>query len=90
MAKTQVPTRLVTTQNIMGAPAFARGFEDARRGVPFDWRVGSTNTDDAWDYERGRLLAHIAPLDMPLRIGGGLNPKAIALCDAAFNRKLIT
>ena len=62
---------------------FERGFDDARKGIPFDWRIND------WDYERGRQLAHIAPLDMPLWIGGRLNPKAIALCDAAFQRKLI-
>ena len=40
-------------------------------------------------HERGRLFGHIAPLDMPLRVGGQLNPKAAALCDAAFERRLI-
>jgi hypothetical protein len=85
----QVPTKPVSTARIMGTPEFARGFEDARMGVPFDWRFGP-NTDGAWDYERGRLFAHIAPLNMPLRIRFGLNPKAVALFDAALNRKLIT
>jgi hypothetical protein len=75
---------------IMGSPDFTRGFEDARNGVPFDWRIGSGDVDGAWAYERGRLLGHIAPLNLPLRIGTRLNPKAVALCDAAFKRKLIT
>jgi hypothetical protein len=82
-AAKQVPIRGVPTEWIMGSPAFARGFDDARKGVPFDWR----NCD--WSYERGRLFAHIAPLGMPLRIDGHLNPKAVALCEAAFDRKLI-
>jgi hypothetical protein len=86
----QVPTIKTTTAMIMSAPEFKRGFDEVRGGVPFDWRVGSEYDDDtSWHYERGRLFGHIAPLNMPLRIGGRLNPKAVALCDAAFNRQLI-
>jgi hypothetical protein len=68
---------------------FARGFKDARAGIPFDWRIGGDDIDAAWDYERGRHFAFIAPLDMPLHINSKLNPKAVALCDAAFDRDLI-
>jgi hypothetical protein len=77
---------------IMGSAAFARGFDEARSGVPFDWRVGGDdiNASAAWGYERGRLFAHIAPQAMALRIDGKLNPKAVALCKAAFDRNLIT
>jgi hypothetical protein len=84
----QVETVPVTVKGIMSACEFARGFEDARKGRPFDWRIGTEN-GEAWGYERGRLFAFIAPIDMPLRIGGLLNPKAVALCDAAFDRRLI-
>ena len=79
----QVPTTLITTRALMASPDFEIGLSDVRRGIPFDWRDGS------WDYERGRLFGHIAPLNMPLRIGGRLNPKAVALCEAASNRRLI-
>ena len=68
----------------MSSPGFERGLDDARKGRPFDYEY-----DDDWDYERGRLFGHIAPLTMPLRIGGKLNPKAIALFDAAINRDFI-
>jgi hypothetical protein len=68
----------------MASPEFARGFADVRNGVAFDWRI------DSWSYERGRLFGYIAPLSMPLRTGQQLNPKAVALCGAAFKRKLIT
>jgi len=81
--RAQVPTKGTTTERMMASPEFARGLDDARKGVPFDWRNGD------WEYERGRLFAYIAPLDMPLRIGGKLNPKAVALCNAAFFRNLI-
>jgi hypothetical protein len=83
MLSEQVPTTRTTIAMIMGSREFARGFDDARKGVPFDWRNGD------WNYERGRLFAHIAPLDMPLRIAGHLDPKAVALCKGAFDRKLI-
>jgi hypothetical protein len=84
MLKSQIPTIATTTEEIMRSPAFERGFDDVRNGVPFDWRI------DDWAYERGRLLARIAPLTMPLWIERHrLNPKAVALCEAAFNRKLI-
>ena len=79
----QVPTWFITTKAIMASPAFELGLDDVRRGIPFDWRI------DKWEYERGRLFAFIAPLDMPLRVGNKLNPKAVALFDAASNRKLI-
>jgi hypothetical protein len=36
--------------------------------------------------ETGRQWAALAPRSMPLRIDGKLNPKAIALCDIAFDR----
>ena len=44
-----------------------------RNGLPFN------PNNDAWDYERGRCFGFIAPLDMPLRIGTRLNPKALKL-----------
>jgi hypothetical protein len=81
----QVQTTVTTVERIMTTAAFGRGVADARKGIPFDWRI----TEDAWEYERGRHWAHIAPLDMPLRIGGQLNPKAVALYRAAAERKLI-
>lgn len=70
---------------IMSTRAFRRGLEDARAGVAFDWRIGGDD-NSAWSYERGRQFAHIAPLDMKLWLGGKLNPKAIALCNAAIDR----
>jgi hypothetical protein len=81
--RAQVPTIITTAESIMASPEFARGLDDARKGAPLDWRNGG------WNYERGRLFAHIAPLGMPLRIDGHLNPKAVALCEAAFDRELI-
>jgi hypothetical protein len=85
----QVATYPVSFERIMREPMFSVGLDQARRGQPFDWRIGAT-TNDAWEYERGRLFGFIAPLDMPLFIGDKLNPKAVSLCKAAFNRGLVT
>ena len=80
----QVPTRPVSTRSIVVSREFARGLEEVRKGLPFN------PDNDSWNYERGRCFGFIAPLDMPLRIHGVLNPKALALADAAFDRKLLT
>lgn len=79
----QVRTRPVTLHSIVGSKEFARGLDEVRHGLPFD----ADNGD--WDYERGRCFGFIAPIDMPLRIGRKLNPKALKLAEAAFTRKLL-
>jgi hypothetical protein len=72
-----------TIDMIVGSKEFALGFEEARNGLPFNPDI------DSWNYERGRCFGFIAPLDMSLRIGRKLNPKAVKLADAAFSRKLL-
>jgi hypothetical protein len=79
----QVSTRRVSTYSIVASREFARGLDEVRNGLPFN----ADNGD--WDYERGRAFGFIAPLDMPLRIGRALNPKALKLAEAAFERKLL-
>jgi hypothetical protein len=79
----QARTHAVTTFDIVSSEEFARGLDEVRNGLPFNPDI------DSWNYERGRCFGFIAPLDMPLRIKGKLNPKALALADAAFNRKLL-
>jgi hypothetical protein len=79
----QALTFPVTVRSIIASKEFARGVEEVRRGLPFN------PDNDSWEYERGRCFGFIAPLDMPLRIGGRLNPKALKLADAAFDRKLL-
>jgi hypothetical protein len=85
MSREQEPTTWTTIRAIMGSRNFKAGFEERRAGRPpnFDLR-GEVN--GSWDYERGRHFALIAPLGMVLRISGKLNPKAVALYEAAWNR----
>jgi hypothetical protein len=83
MIRPQADTFPVTTRRILTSVQFARGLDEVRRGLPFN------PDNDDWNYERGRHFGRIAPLDMPLRIGSRLNPKALALAEAAFDRKLL-
>ena len=79
----QAHTRRVSVRSIVASREFARGLDEVRNDLPF-------NADnDNWDYERGRYFGFIAPLDMPLRIGTRLNPKALKLAEVAFSRKLL-
>ena len=79
----QALTLPVTVRSIVASKEFARGVEEVRRGLPFN------PDNDSWEYERGRCFGFIAPLDMPLRIKGKLNLKAVKLAQAAFARKLL-
>jgi hypothetical protein len=79
----QALTRRVTIRSIVADREFAPGLAEVRRGLPFN-----VDNDD-WNYERGRCFGFIAPLDMPLRIGRKLNPKALKLAEAAFTRKVL-
>jgi hypothetical protein len=79
----QAATYSVTIDEIVGSRAFARGFDEVRRGEP----LNPDNGD--WNYYRGRHFGFIAPLSMKLRIGRRLNPKAVELADAAFKRQLL-
>jgi hypothetical protein len=79
----QANTRKASIKSIMRQPMFAAGLESIRNGRPFDPDV------DHWGYERGRLFGAIAPLSMPLRVDGKINPKALRLCEAAFARRLV-
>jgi hypothetical protein len=80
----QARTRAVTLRSIVASKAFARGLREVRNGIPFDPDNGT------WNYERGRCFGFIAPIDMPLRIGKSLNPKALKLAETAFlHRSLI-
>jgi hypothetical protein len=79
----QARTRRVSIRSIVASEEFARGVEEVRNGLPLN------PDNDEWDYERGRCFGFIAPLNMPLRIGRALNPKALKLAEAAFKRKLL-
>jgi hypothetical protein len=71
----------------MRHPFFKLGVEHRRSGARFETLIA--DIDSAWNYERGRLWASLAPRSMALFINGQLNPKARALYDRAADRGLI-
>lgn len=60
----QVKTRLVSLESIIKDPYFKKGFNDVKRGKPFeaDLEVVGTKRKSAiermWNYERGRHFAY--------------------------------
>jgi hypothetical protein len=91
----QVSVRLISVKSIMRSAAFAAGVADARSGRPpaydnytFNQDAGeaaaSRKINGHWNYERGRQFAAIAPVTMPVKIDGGLNPKAVVLYRTAL------
>jgi hypothetical protein len=81
----QADTRRATTASIMRSTDFKAGVEDVRAGRPA--RFDEFNSDN---YERGRQWATIVPATTPLRVKGKLNPEALRLFDAAFDRGDLT
>jgi hypothetical protein len=87
----QVKSAMCSTVTIMSSAAFQAGVDDVRRGLAPRFDVfNAYDRDELWAYERGRLWASIAPIAMPVTVSGRLNPRAVALLNAAFARKLIT
>lgn len=76
----QVPTQPTTIKEIMARPTFERGVADVRshRGYPSDYDEW-TDTDDCWDYERGRLWARLVPHHIKLKLDGEVTAQAVRL-----------
>lgn len=57
----QVKTRKGTIRGALVRAAFTRGFREAREGRPMDYDAftGPGETNDRWQYERGRQFALI-------------------------------
>jgi hypothetical protein len=80
----QVRTVTVPLERVLGSRAFADGVRDVREGRPA--RFDYVDRAGAWDYERGRQWASLAPLSLPLRVGRRLNPAALKILEDAFSR----
>jgi hypothetical protein len=74
----QVPTQAVSLTDIMGSLAFVAGTREVRGGLPLRTAAYS-KVNDQWNYERGRAWAVVAPRNMPLWVGGSLNPAAMII-----------
>jgi hypothetical protein len=74
----QIPTRPVTALEIMSAPEFAFGVADARAGRPYRPGYDSwSDTNERWNYERGRQWAQLAPRSVVLKRGGKVTAEAM-------------
>lgn len=73
----QEPTEPVSVEAIMRRRAFAAGVSDARAGLAFRSDYERWETNDQWNYERGRAWATLAPRDVALKRNGKLNPLAV-------------
>jgi hypothetical protein len=76
MAK-QVRTVPVAIATIMRSAGFLQGVEDRRLGRAPKYDLHAE--DRLWAYERGRLFASIAPIDLPILVKGKLNPAAATM-----------
>lgn len=57
----QVKTKDVSLKSIIHRAAFVRGFNEVKHGLPMDYDAylnDSDDTNDRWQYERGRLFAY--------------------------------
>ena len=52
----QCKTKQIKLKSILNAKAFNQGFQDARKGRPFNYNVPEA---DEWHYIRGRHFAHV-------------------------------
>jgi hypothetical protein len=83
---TQLPVIAISIERVMRSAAFRRGVDEVRAGKAPHFLDNDEETDNTWQYERGRQFAVIAPRSMPILIERKLNPKAVALFCAAHRR----
>jgi hypothetical protein len=74
----QVPTRPTTVEEIMSWPTFALGVADVRAGREFRAAYESwADTNDRWNYERGRAWACVTQRNVVLKRNGKVTDEAI-------------
>jgi hypothetical protein len=74
----QVPTRVTTVREIMQSQKFAVGVADARAGRGYHADYDSwSDTNDRWNYERGRQWAARAPRAVVLKRKGKITDEAV-------------
>ena len=86
-------TRNVTAKSVIHSRVFGVGFKEVLQGKPLNHRV-NWNTDQQWNYERGRQFAYycfaIGKPDLPLKINKQVSWAAIDhLSDAIRTRAII-
>lgn len=69
-------TKLTTVRSVLHSKAFMMGFTDVREGRPFRYDHFN-NTNDQWNYERGRIYASASKA--PVKVQGKVHPLACQL-----------
>lgn len=85
----QNPTRSVNLRGIIRSAPFVHGFNDAVAGKPYDYDAYNDlgDTNDRWNYERGRMLGMV--FDGPLKFGRTTNFYALLACSEAIDSGII-
>ena len=83
----QVKTVMKTLQYTMRSSAFNKGFKEAKAGIPYDDRKysGYGETNDQWNYERGRQFAFI--FNGAIKNGKKITYSALRAFGMAVNRR---
>lgn len=76
MSILQVSTKRAKLTTILSRRSVVDGFASIRKNKPFDYDSCDKDSDYAWGYERGRLLAIIFKGD--LKHGRYVNPDALS------------
>jgi hypothetical protein len=53
----QIATKTTTTAAVIRTAAFARGFNEVKKGKPLEYDAFPYDANKQWDYERGRQFA---------------------------------
>ncbi len=75
----------ITWKSLLGAAAFKRGFNEVKKGKPFD--ADGLRLHEQWHYERGRLFGVL--YNGQLKNGRYVLTAAIMACAEAFRDKAI-
>jgi len=59
MAIQQVQTRTKKSGWALNSKEFGIGYREALKGLPMDYDAFADQTDEQWNYERGRLFAQV-------------------------------
>lgn len=85
--KQQVKMVYKPVSSVLRAKTFRLGYEEAKRGLPLDPDRYGANSNERWQYERGRQFAFI--FDGTLKIGRQINYQAFYAFGNAVARGLI-
>ena len=79
-------TKLTTLRSVLHSKAFMMGYADVREGRPFRYDHFD-NTNDQWNYERGRIYASAS--NAPVKIQGRVHPMACQLAAQMLSQGIL-